>query len=161
FLSDQPIQARGLWVWERTWRWCLRNPAVASLTMLSILVFLLGLSGVSWKWREAEQARQDERVARDAADAGAEEVRQGLAHLKASNSLLDLGRICVNNRRWDDADAAFTKALQLRPDHVQTWEDRGRLLYARLGLWDLAAEDLARAFELQHPIVASDWWNHA
>src|SRR5262249_23024361 len=34
FLADRPIQARRASVWERAWRWCRRNPAVASLTGL-------------------------------------------------------------------------------------------------------------------------------
>ncbi|MBI2826010.1 MAG: protein kinase [Planctomycetia bacterium] len=161
FLSDQPIRSRRSWLWERMWRWCSRNPAVASLSALLLVVFLVGLSGVLWKWREAERARQSERLARKAADAGAEQVRQGLVRLKEANALLDLGRACAEIRRWNDADYAFTKALQLRPDHVQAWEDRGHLLYARLGLWELAAADLARAFDIQVPSASSRWWSHA
>ncbi len=161
FLADQPIQARRSSVWERTWRWCLRNPAVASLTALSILVFLAGLGGVSWKWREAEQARKDERLARNAADASADEVRQGMVRLKEANALLDLGRVSIAAQRLDDADAAYAKALELRPDHVRAWEDRGHLLHARLGLWELAARDLDRAFELQRPTAAVGWRYHA
>jgi WD40 repeat protein len=38
YLDDLPIQARPMPLWERTWRWCRRNPAVALLT---IAVFLL------------------------------------------------------------------------------------------------------------------------
>jgi serine/threonine protein kinase/tetratricopeptide (TPR) repeat protein len=161
FLSDQPIQARRVWLWERTWRWCLRNPAVAGLSALTLLVFLIGLSGVVWKWREAEQARFDERLARESADAEAEKVRQGALRLKEANALLDLGQVCVQNRRWDDAGTTFSKAIQLRPDHVRAWEDRGHLLFARLGLWELTADDLAAAFDLQPPSVAGRWWSHA
>src|SRR5207302_871073 len=29
FLGDRPIQARRSTAWERAWRWCRRNPAVA------------------------------------------------------------------------------------------------------------------------------------
>jgi serine/threonine protein kinase/Flp pilus assembly protein TadD len=161
FLADQPINARRSWVWERMWRWCLRNPAIASLMALTLLIFLIGLSGVVWKWREAEHARQDERAARKAADDSAEQVRQGMARLKEANALLDLGQVCVIAQRWDDADAAYAKALRLRPDHVRASEDRGHLLYARLGLWELAAADVARAFELQRPTGADRWWSHA
>lgn len=161
FLSDQPIKARRTWIWERTWRWCRRNPAIAGSIALTLLAFFLGLGGVVWKWRDAERARQDERAARKAADESAEEVRQGLVSLKEANALLDLGRVLVNGQRWDDADAAFAKALQLRPDDVRASEDRGHLLYARLGLWELAADDLARAFELQRSTAANGWWFHA
>ena len=60
-------------------------------------------------------------------------------------------------RRWDDAHAAFTRAIELRPEHVQVWEARGELLYVRLGLWDLAAHDLEQAFRLQRPNFPRRW----
>jgi len=161
FLADQPIKARRTWIWERTWRWCRRNPAIANSIALALLAFLLGLGGVLWKWRDAERARQDERIARTAADDSAEEVRQGMVRLKEANALLDLGQVWVNSQYWDDADAAFAKALQLRPDDARPSEERGHQLYARLGLWELAADDLARAFELQRPTLAYRWWSHA
>src|SRR5262245_45097954 len=46
FLADRPIQARRTALWERTWRWCRRNPAVASLTAavaVTVLVAVVGL----------------------------------------------------------------------------------------------------------------------
>jgi serine/threonine protein kinase len=53
FLDDRPIQARRTSAIEHAWRWCRRNPAVAGLSAALVLVFLLGFSGVAWKWREA------------------------------------------------------------------------------------------------------------
>jgi serine/threonine protein kinase/Flp pilus assembly protein TadD len=161
FLADQPIHARRAGALERAWRWCRRNPAVASLAALTLLVFLLGLSGVAWKWREAEQARQDERIARREADARALEIQQGAERLKEASALLDRGHVYIGHHRWDDADFAFTKAIELRPDQVHAWEVRADDLYARLGLWELAASDLAHAFELQEPTVISQWGHHA
>ena len=35
------------------------------------------------------------------------------------------------------------------------------MVYVRLGLWDLAAEDFSRAFELQRPNTAARWWWNA
>src|SRR5262245_16983748 len=43
FLADRPIQARRTAMWERTWRWCRRNPVVASLcAAVSLLLLVLG-----------------------------------------------------------------------------------------------------------------------
>jgi serine/threonine protein kinase len=53
FLDDRPIRARRTSTIEHTWRWCRRNPAVAGLSTALVLVFLLGFSGVAWKWRQA------------------------------------------------------------------------------------------------------------
>jgi WD40 repeat protein/tetratricopeptide (TPR) repeat protein len=45
FLADRPILARRSTWRERTWRWCRRNPAVATLSAL--LVLILGITAVS------------------------------------------------------------------------------------------------------------------
>ncbi len=44
FVEDRPILARQSGIAERTWRWCKRNPAVASLTV-SVLILLLVIAG--------------------------------------------------------------------------------------------------------------------
>jgi serine/threonine protein kinase len=57
FINDEPILARRASPIERLRRWCRRNPAVAALTALLVLVFIAGFAGVTWKWREAEQQK--------------------------------------------------------------------------------------------------------
>src|SRR5579883_256948 len=47
FLEDRPIKARRTSAISRAWRWCRRNPAVASLT-LSTLVALLLAATAGW-----------------------------------------------------------------------------------------------------------------
>src|SRR5207247_1868127 len=46
FLDDKPIRARRAGASERLWRWCRRNPAVASLSA-AILMLLVTLAAVS------------------------------------------------------------------------------------------------------------------
>ena len=70
---------------------------------------------------------------------------------------MDTARFFIEERRWDDASAAFTRAIELRPEHAPAWEGRG-MLYASLGLWELAARDLAQAAELQEPVTANRWF---
>jgi WD40 repeat protein len=41
FLNDEPIHARPLTRLERGWRWCRRNPIVASLSSASLLLLLI------------------------------------------------------------------------------------------------------------------------
>jgi WD40 repeat protein/serine/threonine protein kinase len=49
YLADEPIQAREASAWERSWRWCRRNPravgmaAVSLLAVLALVGFLVGL----------------------------------------------------------------------------------------------------------------------
>ena len=59
FLADRPIWARRSSAMERTWRWCRRNPAVASLTafVLLLLVAVAVVSTVSALWLRQERDR--------------------------------------------------------------------------------------------------------
>src|SRR5262249_44713238 len=43
FVDDEPIQARRLTTRERAWRWCRRNPAVASL-VAALALLLVGIT---------------------------------------------------------------------------------------------------------------------
>lgn len=52
FLDGRPIQARRIGPIERTWRWCRRNPAVASLTF-GIIISLLAVSVAYYNTRQA------------------------------------------------------------------------------------------------------------
>jgi serine/threonine protein kinase/WD40 repeat protein len=66
FLADRPIRARRSSVAERTWRWCRRNPAVASLTGLAALLLVVIAVGasvgnviLSQQLHRAEEAERD------------------------------------------------------------------------------------------------------
>lgn len=53
FLADRPIKARPISAVERGWRWCRRNPAVASLTAAVVVVALAGFAGIVTQWQAA------------------------------------------------------------------------------------------------------------
>jgi tetratricopeptide (TPR) repeat protein/predicted Ser/Thr protein kinase len=161
FLQGAAIQARRRSAVEKAWRWCRRNPVVATLAASLLLAVAVGFCGVLWQWSQAELARRSESAARAEADDRAREISQGLERLKRANALLERGHRYIVDHNWDDADAAFTRAIALRPDHIQAWEARGEFLYARLGVWDLAAHDFARAYELQKPQNSHRWWWNA
>ena len=156
FLSDRSIRSRRTTAVERIWRWRRRNPELAAITAALILVFALGFAGVTWKWRDAERARRSEHTAREEADRRAEEIQQGHLRLQEASTLVEIGTQFSERRGWDDADAAYSKAVALRPELDAGWEKRGEL-YFRLGLFDLAAADFLRAFELHEPINHRQW----
>lgn len=63
FLADRPIQARRSSTAEQLWRWCRRNPRVASLTGLAalLLVVIAAGSGVGTLliWRQTEKTNRE------------------------------------------------------------------------------------------------------
>ncbi len=74
FLAGEPIQARPVGQAERLYRWCRRNPTVASLGLSLLLVLILGFASVTALWqlavhraialeeKEQEASRQRERA---------------------------------------------------------------------------------------------------
>lgn len=72
FLEERPILARPVPAWERTWRWCRRNPVVATLTAALIVSLLVGVTATSWQalhvrrqWLRAEENFAKARIAVD------------------------------------------------------------------------------------------------
>ena len=68
FLEDRPILARPVSTIERTWRWCRRNPAVASLLAAVALCMIIGTAVSSYFAVEASDRAKDERFQRRRAD---------------------------------------------------------------------------------------------
>ncbi len=59
YLNGQTIQARQIGSFERSWRWCARNPAVSGLLAALLTSLVFGLVGVSYQWWQARLERQD------------------------------------------------------------------------------------------------------
>jgi WD40 repeat protein/serine/threonine protein kinase len=58
FVEDRPVRARRTSNAEKFWRWCRRNPVVASLAACLVLSLAGGVVATSLKWHEAESQRQ-------------------------------------------------------------------------------------------------------
>ncbi len=67
WLNGLPIQAREVGQTERLVRWCRRNPVVASLLGLLLLVFVAGFAGVWTQWLRAEAKADAETKERERA----------------------------------------------------------------------------------------------
>jgi len=83
FLAGEPILARPVSALERCWRWCRRNPRVAALSAV-VLVLLVAVAATS-TWfaitvAQERDAKEHEKLAaeaaRDLADQNAEQARQ-------------------------------------------------------------------------------------
>ena len=54
YLKTEPILARPISRAGRVWRWCRRNPRVATATDVAFLSLVIGLAGTTWGWRRAK-----------------------------------------------------------------------------------------------------------
>jgi WD40 repeat protein len=98
FLEGKPIQARPIGWTERTWRWCRRNPLVASLLSVVVALLLAGLVAGSIALVVIDNARRraDDNAAREAlaranAERSAEESRERMIrlHIATGTRFLD------------------------------------------------------------------------
>ena len=76
FIEDEPIRARRATTAERMWRWCRRNPAVASLLAMVVVVAAIGFLAVLGQWRVALTSEHEARANAKRADDFAEEARK-------------------------------------------------------------------------------------
>jgi WD40 repeat protein len=85
FQAGEPIVAKAVGPLERLAKWARRRPAVAGLSAAVLLVTLLGVGLVTWKWLEAvEQARLKELALKDAEESA---TRERAAHGEAVEAL--------------------------------------------------------------------------
>ena len=86
FLGDRPIRARRVVLVEQVWRWCRRNPMVATLSSVVCLLILgltFGWGMFSWVRSDRDRARTAENRAEQARTEAnrAEAIAQSRSHL--------------------------------------------------------------------------------
>jgi formylglycine-generating enzyme required for sulfatase activity/predicted Ser/Thr protein kinase len=64
WLAADPISARPIGRWERGWRWCKRNPGIAALTVVLLVVAVGAFVGVTTEWLVAQSALRGMQEAR-------------------------------------------------------------------------------------------------
>jgi WD40 repeat protein/serine/threonine protein kinase len=115
FIADEPIKARRINQTERFWRWCRRNPLVAGLTAMLVLVFLTGFASVAWKWQEAQRQRDiaEAAVESEAAQRAVAVAQADVATREADRSrhLLYASDINLALQAWDRGDTGRAREL--------------------------------------------------
>jgi WD40 repeat protein len=138
FLADRPIRARRSTVAEQTWRWCRRNPVVASLlgAIAALLVVvtiasLLTAAAFDRKRRQADEAAREARLREaDALVGEAHGIRlsrrpgQRFRALEALKKAAYIGRELDNPPAWFDHLRNEAIAAMALPDvHVtREWD---------------------------------------
>jgi WD40 repeat protein len=100
FQSGEPIAARPVGRLERGWRWCRRNPAVASLLALVAVTLLVGTGVAWWLALEAEASARVARTEKDSAEKAlqrAEEEKSKAQQNLVTSQLLRVGMLFENN----------------------------------------------------------------
>ena len=92
FLDGRPIQSRPITRWQRSARWCRRNPVVASLISAVAASLLIGLATTSWQWRTAKANFDDATEARGLAERHSQETTAALAESQSRLARLFLER---------------------------------------------------------------------
>ena len=54
YLRHESIHARPSTVWQRAAKWARRRPAIAALAASLAIAVVVGLAGITWQWRRAE-----------------------------------------------------------------------------------------------------------
>jgi serine/threonine protein kinase/WD40 repeat protein/Flp pilus assembly protein TadD len=150
FLADRPIQARRSSVAERAWRWCRRNPVVATLAA-SVLVLALTLAAGSVVASMLHEERDIAVGNLQRATRAEEQTRLALKRVEQAeqdrtrqlrDSYLDQARVTRlsprSGRRFDSLQAlesAITLGRSLPPDGAYVLRLRGEVL-ASLALTD-------------------------
>ncbi|MCH7726023.1 MAG: protein kinase [Planctomycetes bacterium] len=153
YLGSEPIQARPVSRRERVWRWCMRNPVVASLAAGLAVALVAGFVGVTSQWIRANfQWQRAERlfVESDRQRQRADRQRQRAERLLIeSRTGLYANRIALAEREWrsnqvDRAEVILDKC----PVEQRDWEWRylKRLCHPEVLEIPCAASGYALAF---------------
>ena len=157
YLAGKPILARPISRTARAWRWCKRNPVVASLSAAVMLSLIVGTAVSSLFAVEARRRAAGETEQRQEADRQTYIAR---AQLLRSEWLLYANQIASARREWElhNTALALSQLNRTRPD-FRGWEfeylsrQLGQSLRTRLQ--GHAGPVLAVALSLDDRLVAS------
>lgn len=125
FVEDRPVRARRISDAERVFRWCRRNPLVASLLAGIVVVVFAGFAGVCWQWREAEAARQNEKDQRNLAEISQKEAE----HARAAS---EKSREAALAAAYNAYHASLSETRELRTGRRPGWREKALGNLARL-----------------------------
>ncbi|MDA1017405.1 MAG: protein kinase [Planctomycetota bacterium] len=103
FLEHRPILARPVGRVQKTIRWCRRNPLAAMLSAACVLVLLLGVTGITWKWREATEHSESLKVSNDDLNSARNTISDQVDDLQAGNF----------DSVWTNAELTYSQARRM------------------------------------------------
>jgi len=128
----------------------------AALLVIGCIVSTALAIWASSAQRQAQTALASERVALQEAIAARERADQAAKRLSTATQIANDGIEFYNRHNWSAAHEQFARAIQIEPGLNTPYIYRGEL-YANLGLWDKAAADYERRFQLANRASAETW----
>jgi len=106
WLEDRPIQARPSTWMERSWRWCRRKPAVASLTVAVTISLLAGIVIASWFAFEAN-------FERNVANKSRGKLEESVIELKEAKEAAEMDKVAalLSAKKEKEAREELVKAV--------------------------------------------------
>jgi WD40 repeat protein len=119
YLKREPIKARPTGRAERLWRWCRRNPIVATLSASLLVVLIAGMVGATLLWLQADRRREQAEAAGIAAGKATVKARE---HLAAARWNLYVSRIQLARQELQEGHVPRAQQLldSLRPTGDET-----------------------------------------
>jgi WD40 repeat protein len=99
FLDRKPILARPVSRPEKVWRWCRRNPVIATLAAAAVFIFLLGFAGVTWEGQRAREAAADARRQGSVAQGRLYAAQMRLAHAAYKEGRIGAGLALIRAQK--------------------------------------------------------------
>ena len=90
FLNGEPIKARPISALDRSLRWCRRNPVVSTLTATLFLTFIIGMAGITWKWREANFQQQQAEESQESEMNMATDEAEGISEIEEEQDMIEV-----------------------------------------------------------------------
>jgi hypothetical protein len=148
FLLDRPIAARRASGWERSWRWCRRNPMVASLAAALGLILVASMASLTGLYLNADAQRRRAESAETEARQGEAKSRQSEADAKAVLEFFEKQVLAAPRPRASDTRAGRV------PLPTASEGGTGRNTTIRAAV-DRAEKEIAHAFQGQPLVEAS------
>ncbi len=164
FLSERPIQARPIGWIGRAARWRRRNPTVALLVGLAVVLFASGLTGIIWQWRRAEAYARREASRRQQAERALTELETRVLQGSATNGTA-FARVARRLLRLEGYDESYrlnraelwsTRAIEASPDTAEVWLVHAEVLLNQARV-TAAIVAVSRAAAL-HPADPDSWF---
>ena len=138
FLHGEAIRARPARWWERCHKWSRRRPAIAALLGVTVVVTLLGITGVVWQTRRALLETRLSQATREFLDTILASINPDLAR----------GRSITVREMLDEASAQLAAATDIHPRIQAGLHDTLGVTYFRIDEPEAAEKHLRSAWHL-------------